>query len=144
MEIYFSCSLTGGRKDAPVYQTIVDFLLAQGINVPTQHLAHADIMDLEKVVDPYEVFQRDIKWLNGCDGLVAEVSTPSHGVGYEIAYALGLNKPVLCCFQSERSVSKMLTGNTSPGLTLTPYQSIDDLLPKLAAFVDIISQSGRR
>jgi 2'-deoxynucleoside 5'-phosphate N-hydrolase len=144
MEIYFSCSLTGGRKDAPVYQTIVDFLIAQGIRVPTQHLAHPDIMDRENIVDPYEVFQRDISWLNCCDGVVAEVSTPSHGVGYEIAYALGLNKPVLCCFQSDRTVSKMITGNTSPGLMLTPYLTVDDLLPQLAAFVENINQPAKR
>jgi len=135
MEIYFSCSLTGGRNDAPVYQEIVAHLLEQGFEVPTQHLAHPDIMNLERVVDPFEVYQRDIDWLYGCHAVVAEVSTPSHGVGYEIAYALGLKKPVLCCFKEDTVVSKMITGNTTPGLSLAPYRAIEDLIPRLDEFL---------
>jgi len=135
MEIYFSCSLTGGRKDAPVYRQIVDYLLQSGYSVPTSHLAQPDIMTREKVVDPFEVYARDIRWLNECDAVVAEVSTPSHGVGYEIAYALGLGKPVLCCFHEAVSVSKMITGNTTPGLALASYQGMEDLSPQLDAFL---------
>jgi nucleoside 2-deoxyribosyltransferase len=135
MEIYFSCSLTGGRSDAPVYQQIVAYLLEQGFSVPTQHLAHPDIMNLERVVDPFEVYQRDIGWLNSCHAVVAEVSTPSHGVGYEIAYALGLEKPVLCCFRENTVVSKMITGNTTPGLSLASYRTIEDLIPRLNEFL---------
>lgn len=139
MNIYFSCSLTGGRDDAPVYQSIVDYLLEKGLQVPTQHLAHPEVMDAEKVVDPFEVFQRDIHWLETCSGVVAEVSTPSHGVGYEIAHALWLKKPVLCCYHSERPVSKMITGNTTPGLKLAPYRHLEDLLPQLEAFLEDIA-----
>ncbi|MBN1265046.1 MAG: nucleoside 2-deoxyribosyltransferase [Anaerolineales bacterium] len=135
MEIYFSCSLTGGRDDAPVYQQIVAYLLGRGFTVPTHHLAHPDVMHQEQIVDPFEVFQRDINWLNGCDAVVAEVSTPSHGVGYEIAYALGLEKPVLCCFKEGTAVSKMITGNTTFGLTLASYRAMVDLIPRLDAFL---------
>ena len=35
-------------------------------------------------------------YIKACDALIAEISTPSHGVGYEIGYALNLDKPVLC------------------------------------------------
>ena len=88
MNIYFSCSLTGGRQDESVYMTIVDHLLEIGHDVPTAHLAHPQVMDLERVVDAREVYERDMAWIAACDVLIAEVSTPSHGVGYEIAVAL--------------------------------------------------------
>ena len=121
MNIYFSCSLTGGRADEGIYAVIVDYLLAQGHDVPTAHLAHPGVMALEQVVDPVEVYRRDVEWVRAADALIAEVSTPSHGVGYEIALALAQGKPVLCCYRQNVRVSKMITGNTEPGLTLGPY-----------------------
>ncbi len=55
---------------------------------------------LEGQVDPGDVYERDTAWIRACDALVAEVSTPSHGVGYEVAYALSLGKPVLCVYRT--------------------------------------------
>jgi nucleoside 2-deoxyribosyltransferase len=135
MNLYFSCSLTGGRKDQKVYAAIVDHLLASGHEVPTAHLAHPGVMDLEQVVIPAEVYQRDIAWIQRCDGLIAEVSTPSHGVGYEIAYALSLRKPVLCCYRRGAIVSKMLTGNDSPSLVVSQYDDEAEALAAVDAFL---------
>ncbi|MGD8821682.1 MAG: nucleoside 2-deoxyribosyltransferase [Anaerolineales bacterium] len=135
MNIYFSCSLTGGRKDEAVYAAIVDHLLACGHEVPTAHLAHPGVMRVEKVIDPAEVYRRDIDWIENCDAVVAEVSTPSHGVGYEIAYALGLGKPVLCCHQNEIPVSKMITGNSSAGLAMVEYIDTADVLARVDEFL---------
>lgn len=136
MNIYFSCSLTGGRKDEKIYAHIVDHLLARGFEVPTEHLARPEVMKLEKVVDPEEVFQRDIDWIDACDAVVAEVSTPSHGVGYEIAYALSIGKPVLCCYRQGVPVSKMITGNQSAGLTVRSYATEQEAIDLIDAFLD--------
>ena len=115
MNIYFSCSITGGRDDQAIYAAIVNALLAEGHEVPTAHLSSPDILALEAVVEPNEIYQRDVAWVTGCDALIAEVSTPSHGVGYEIALALTQGKPVLCLYRSGKRVSKMITGNDHPG-----------------------------
>lgn len=122
MNIYFSCSVTGGRDDQTVYAAIVDALLSEGHQVPTAHLSSPDIMALEAVSSPNEVYQRDVAWVNGCDALVAEVSTPSHGVGYEIALALTLGKPVFCLYRRGTRISKMITGNDHPGLRQGSYE----------------------
>jgi nucleoside 2-deoxyribosyltransferase len=135
MRIYFSCSLTGGRNDEAVYGAIVDHLLSAGHDVLTAHLARPEVMDLELVVEPSEVYQRDIEWIQECDALVAEVSTPSHGVGYEIAYALQRGKPVLCCAHRGARVSKMLTGNDSPGLRVARYEGREQALDVVDAFL---------
>ncbi len=138
MNIYFSCSITGGRDDQQVYQAIVNALLEAGHEVPTAVLAGEDVMDYETSIEPREVYLRDVAWVQGCDALVAEVSTPSHGVGYEIALALCLGKPVLCCYQSGRRVSKMILGNDHPCLRLEVYDNpleavtrVNDFLQKL-------------
>jgi nucleoside 2-deoxyribosyltransferase len=133
MNIYFSCSLTGGRDDESIYRAIVEHLRASGHEVPTAHLALPEVMELEKVVDPAEVYQRDIAWIQACDAVIAEVSTPSHGVGYEIAYALSLGRPVLCCHRKGVPVSKMLTGNDMPGILVRSYENEVEVL----AIVDV-------
>ena len=139
MNIYFSCSITGGRRDQAVYQHIVSHLTGLGHQVPTAHLSRADILDEEKVIEPRAVFDRDVKWVENCDAMVAEVSTPSHGVGYEIALALFLNKPVFCCYREGVAVSKMLTGNTHPCLILVSYSDEKNLLAAMDQFLAEIS-----
>ena len=110
MNIYFSCSITGGRQDQTMYAALVEALLADGHEIPTAHLASSTVMAEEAIIAASDVYERDSSWVLGCDVLVAEVSTPSHGVGYEIALAVCSHKPVLCCYQQGRRVSKMILG----------------------------------
>jgi len=135
MKIYFACSITGGRNDESVYQAIVSTLLDGGHEVPTAHLSSHEVMKLEEVVDPREVYKRDVGWINECDALIAEVSTPSHGVGYEIAYALGLSKPVLVCYRRGARVSKMITGNPHPNLLVKPYADEEEIVRIIGEFI---------
>ena len=123
MKIYFSCSITGGRAEEATYQAIVHELEREGHEVPTAHLSSSNVMKMEQIVNPVEIFSRDMAWIRECDAVVAEVSSPSHGVGYEIAYGLSLGKPVFCCYRKDRRVSKIITGNTSPGITVLSYDS---------------------
>jgi nucleoside 2-deoxyribosyltransferase len=139
MNIYFSCSLTGGREDESVYQQIVAHLLGNGHSVPTAHLASSEVMSVERVVEAREVFLRDIAWIDACQALVAEVSTPSHGVGYEIAYALEHNKPVLCCYRRGVKVSKMITGNNLPGMRLAQYDDGAEAISAVDAFLNSVA-----
>ncbi|OGO77765.1 MAG: hypothetical protein A3K41_01190, partial [Chloroflexi bacterium RIFOXYD12_FULL_57_15] len=110
MNIYFACSITGGRAYEAVYQSITRALLEDGIEVPTAHLAETGVVDEEKIIEPSAVYERDAGWMRSADALIAEVSVPSHGVGYEIGFALNLGKPVLCLHEQGRAVSKMITG----------------------------------
>ena len=141
MNIYFSCSITGGRKDQPVYQFLVDALLQDGHIVPTAHLSDANIQVLETVETAEDVYQRDVEWVRGCDVLVAEVTTPSHGVGYEIALAESLGKPVFCCFEQGKRVSKMITGNPSPNFRVQSYQSPEEAVRHMQEFLKNIPEA---
>jgi len=44
MNIYFACSITGGREFEPVYQAIVHALVEAGHQVPTAHLAESSVV----------------------------------------------------------------------------------------------------
>ena len=133
MNIYFACSITGGRKDEQAYQGIVNALLENGHEVPTASFADPIVLGHEPILAPKDVYERDVGWIDGCDLLVAEVSTPSHGVGFEISYALNIGKPVFCVFQEGIAVSKMITGNTNPIIRVMAYASIEQAIEWLRA-----------
>ncbi|HSF81165.1 MAG TPA: nucleoside 2-deoxyribosyltransferase [Anaerolineales bacterium] len=135
MNIYFACSITGGREYEQVYQAIVQALLADGHQVPTAHLAKPEVMALESSVEAADVFHRDINWIQESDALVAEVSTPSHGVGFEVCYALSLGKPVLCCYRVGEKISKMITGNPHPKLRLSAYRTHSEAVGFTRSFI---------
>ena len=141
MKVYFSCSLTGGRADEKIYGVIVDDLLAHGYHVLTAHLARPEVMVEERQISPREVYERDIQWLKEADVVIAEVSTPSHGVGYEIAFALLQGKPALCCYRAGARVSKMLTGNNLPNLTVRAYGDEGEALKVVQQFLERCPQS---
>ena len=135
MNIYFACSITGGREYEPVYQSIVRALVEEMHEVPTAHLAETGVMSVEAVIHPKEVYERDVAWIRACDVLIAEVSIPSHGVGYEIGFALGLGIPVLALYQGGRKVSKMISGNSDPTLTVRVYQTPDEAIQIVRDFL---------
>jgi nucleoside 2-deoxyribosyltransferase len=140
MNIYFACTITGSREFESTYQSITKTLLADGHDVPTAHLADPGVKTLEGIINPAEVYDRDTLWIQACDALVAEVSTPSHGVGYEVAYALSLDKPVLCLYSEGQKVSKMLTGNPHKRLQVKAYQDPEEATRIIRSFLSDVSR----
>jgi nucleoside 2-deoxyribosyltransferase len=135
MNIYFACSITGGREFESAYQEIVAALTADGHEIPTFHLVQSDVLQNESSLTPREVYERDTAWIKNCDVLIAEVSAPSHGVGYEIGFALNLGKPVLCLHQQGRRVSKMITGNPNPTLCIRAYTDVKEAILQARSFL---------
>ena len=123
MKIYFACSISGGRKDEKAYQYLVQVLTGMGIDVPTAHIAETGVEEVDAREKPGDIYNRDVSWIRESDLLIAEVSTPSHGVGYEIGYALDMGKPVLCLYKKGVVISKMITGNPHPLLTVIDYEN---------------------
>jgi 2'-deoxynucleoside 5'-phosphate N-hydrolase len=135
MKIYFAGSIRGGRRDVAVYQPILTCLSSFG-EVLTEHVGDASLS--EKGDDgPNDrwIHDRDMAWLQACDFLVAEVSVPSLGVGYELGQAVALKKPVLCLHrtESDRLLSAMIAG--SPGIQTAVYASMDDVRKILTDFI---------
>ena len=72
-----------------------------------------------------EIYVRDVEWLREADVVIAEVTTPSLGVGYEVARAAVMGKPVVGLFRPEagRRLSAMIRGN--PAVQVLEYASAD-------------------
>jgi nucleoside 2-deoxyribosyltransferase len=135
MKIYFACSITGGREFESVYQAVVHALAENGHSVLTAHLVESDVMEAEAGLSPEEVYTRDMDWIRECDVLIAEVSVPSHGVGYELGFALGIDKPVLVLFQEGRKVSKMISGNSDENLAVNMYSTTEEAIHTALEFL---------
>lgn len=141
MNIYFACSITGGREFEPIYQGLVTALLADGHEIPTAHLARPDVVVLENLVEPRQVYARDVEWICAAQALIAEVSVPSHGVGYEIGLALSQGKPVLCLYQQGRKLSKMIQGNPNPNLAVRAYEDVGEAIHLARDFIAAIGRA---
>jgi nucleoside 2-deoxyribosyltransferase len=87
------------------------------------------------------IFDRDMAWLRMADCLIAEVSSPSIGVGYEIAVAIHEGKvPVLAlCHESVATLSAMIHGNTESIMELKRYSDIEDMRAKISGFLSKIT-----
>ncbi|XP_056266812.1 2'-deoxynucleoside 5'-phosphate N-hydrolase 1 isoform X3 [Pseudoliparis swirei] len=111
MKVYFCGSIRGGRDDVHVYRRIVHALQSYG-SVLTEHVSSSEISERGEAGGDRAVHHRDVDWLRQSDVVVAEVTQPSLGVGYELGRAVAMETKVLCLFRpaSGRSLSAMIRG----------------------------------
>ena len=134
MKIYFSGSVSGGREDVGLYLQIIVQLKEHGL-VLTEHIGDARLdAGGEPGLSVVEIHDRDLAWLRQADCLVAEVTTPSLGVGYEIGKATEWGKSVLCLFRTGNGsmLSPMIVG--SSGAVVRGYRNVGELKDILEEF----------
>jgi 2'-deoxynucleoside 5'-phosphate N-hydrolase len=122
MNIYFAGSIRGGREDAALYARIIDFLKQFG-NVFTEHIGDASLTDQgDEGFTDRQIHDRDLDWLLAADVIVAEVTSVSTGVGYEIGRAVAAGKKVMCLYRKQpgKKLSAMIAG--CPSVILKHYQ----------------------
>ena len=134
MNIYFCGSIRGGRGLADTYKKIIAFLGTHG-RVLTEHLGSDSMIESQdRVLTDREIHDRDMQWIMESDVLVAEVTVPSLGVGYEIGRAIEMGKQVLCLFQSgsDYSISAMISG--SGKVEMKYYRRVEEVKKLLEDF----------
>ncbi len=137
MKIYFCGSIRGGRDLATTYAKMIRMLGQYG-QVLTEHLgSNEEIESKDRILSDKEIHDRDFKWILESDLLVAEVTIPSLGVGYEIGRAIEIGKPVLCLFKkgSGYTLSAMISG--SDHLVMTYYENLEEVKDIFAEFFKV-------
>ena len=131
--IYFAGAIRGGRDDWAVYKHIIELLRQYG-TVLTEHVGKSDLEITGEDMSDRDVHDRDLAWLRDSNYLVAEVTTPSLGVGYEIAKATEWGKPVLCLFRARDRgrLSAMIAG--ADGVQVSEYDDVSELSEIINAF----------
>ncbi len=134
MKIYFAGAIRGGRNDSQLYGLLICHLRQFG-TVLTEHVGDEALLKNERDLTEKAIFDRDMDWLESSDIVIAEVSTPSLGVGYELGIAEGQGKQVLCLFRtgSEARLSAMVQGNTM--FTVCEYSNARDACVIIDQFI---------
>lgn len=128
MKIYFAGAIRGGRERVEDYSKIVKKLQEFG-EVLTVHVANPELCDSgEKNMSMEEIYNRDVEWLKQSDLIIAEVSIPSLGIGYELGLAERLEKRVICFYDknADKSLSAMIGGNKK--FEIVRYDSVDEVI----------------
>ena len=125
----------GDRKPRPT--TPIAHLQTHA-EVLTEHVENKALSDGgEHDLSDNQIHARDMAWLEECDAVVAEVTTPSLGVGYELGLAEKLGKSILCLFDvvnPDCRLSAMLSGN--PKETVARYQTLNEAVVAMDLFVE--------
>ena|SRR3989344_5789193 len=132
MKIYYAASIFGAAGDANFNFEVIRHLKNYGI-VLSELLFAPDYKSNEKL-DAVGIHDRDLNWVGEADRIVADVSAPSLGVGYELAHAKFLNKPTLCLWrvQEGKKLSAMIDG--SPRLSVVRFSETHEALRAIDYF----------
>ena len=133
MRVYLAAAMTNAGRDLGAIRAVLACLEGEGHEVPTRHVADPRGREVEGEATDAEVARRDLAWVAGCDALIAEVSTPSHGVGVEVATALAHGVPVLLLHRSSAVVSRLMLG--LPGVAAAAYDAPEAIAPAVRAFL---------
>lgn len=136
IKVYFCGSIRGGRQLALTYAKIITMLQGHG-KVLSEHLGDDVILAKDRILPDRAIHNRDMQWIVESDLLVAEVTIPSLGVGYEIGRAVELKKPVLCLFNagSQQVLSAMIAG--CEDVETHSYFKTEDLTEIIGQFISL-------
>ncbi|HHL41676.1 nucleoside 2-deoxyribosyltransferase [Candidatus Bathyarchaeota archaeon] len=133
MKIYFAGSIRGGEPDREWFQQLIQHI-KQYAQVMTEHSFDYSYDDEIKKDDVW-IYTTDIGWLRESNAVIAEVTAPSLGVGYEIAKAEEWGIPVLMLYRDSpnRAPSAMLNGNKN--LPLITYNEKKEAIDAINEFI---------
>ena len=112
-------------------QQIISFLKD---NQKVTLIADFNWLNGNKERDNDDYFEKDIQAIENSDFVVAEISYPSSGVGFQISYSLTKKKKVLCLYKDtlNKTVSKFLKSLPENHTKVIKYDSnnLDAILAK--------------
>ena len=132
-KVYFCGSIRAGRDDQPIYEALAKHLTENYGPVLTQHVAQK-IQKCDISATEEEIHDRDIAWLRESTSVVAECTQPSLGVGYELGFAVWLEKPTLILYRPSegKRLSAMIAGQKK--FTVCEYHTIPEGIAAIDAF----------
>ncbi|MEM4639284.1 MAG: nucleoside 2-deoxyribosyltransferase [Thermofilum sp.] len=130
--IYLAAPMRGVRLALNHVRELARLLEEMNHRVLTKHVTEEEL-DVDRGLTPREIFERDVQLLEEADVMIAEVSHPSLGVGFELAYFLLKGKPAAALVLEEcrASLSALIEGITWPNFHLITYRSPKEAIEKL-------------
>lgn len=141
LNIYFSMAINGGRQKQPTGKDLIDFCKTLGI-VLNEYIGKRNVLLHER--KKFDIYSRNMAWIDQANVMIAEVSVHSFGVGMEIQKAISNNIPVLCLYDKimldGNAISRMLT--SCKNIKLVGYKTNADAKRIISEFIEeVISES---
>ncbi|MDQ3093717.1 MAG: nucleoside 2-deoxyribosyltransferase [bacterium] len=138
MKVYFACSIRGGRDDASTYAELCAHIKIRS-TLLTEIFADGKLTSSGMSGPSKQIWAKDIAWVKEADLIIAEVTSPSLGVGYEIAEGEQWGKPVMALFRDDgsRKLSAMIDG--SPNTRVFRYKNINEAKNAIDDFISMHS-----
>ena len=139
VRVYLACTIRGDRSRLAIARALGAAIESAGHELLTGRFLDDKAEDEDGRLTATEVFERDLRWLDACDVLVAESSGSSYGVGFEVGYVLGRadrsGKRVLLLYDVARQnqISRMISGNVHPHCVTIAYRDAEDATTRLGA-----------
>ncbi len=139
MKIHFMAPLVDGNRND--YVRIVSLIEKMGHDVVTKHALERNPTDIENESSAEsELYAKKIStWMKKADIVVFEVTEPDVSIGFEVATALNLSKPVIILYRRDkRSIPHALKGIHSDRLQLLSYDdnTLDEMLELALDFAE--------
>lgn len=110
MNIYFSGAINGGRQKQPTYKALIEHCKELGF-VLDEYVGKKNVLLRSR--QNFDIYSRNMEWIDQTDIFIAEISVHSFGVGMEIERAISKGCPVLCLYDktmlNENEISRMIT-----------------------------------
>jgi len=134
MKIYVSGSMYGGQQKINIYKKLIDKLEEYG-EVLTKQIADPDAIKKEVFQKDEDIYKDLENKLEKADIIIAEVSVPSIGVGYEIGYASKLNKKIIAIYDKNYidKVTTMIRGNKK--IRIISYEDINEIIDNIEEII---------
>ena len=132
MKIYYAASIWGAAGDANFNLELIKFL-KHSATVLSEHLFLPEYKNAEHL-NMQQIHDRDLSWVNEADIIIAECTSPSLGVGYELREAITKAKRVIILYKpnpenKNTRLSAMVAG--APGVTIINYATLTEVKDKL-------------
>ena len=130
MKIFFTYKRKGSLDVAENHSKIEDFLKNYGTIISKDIRSKSIGLNGEEL-NNNQILQRNLDLIRSSDVLIADVSNPSLGVGYQIHFAKTLNKKIICLYQLQvkKDLSPIIDGDEY--LEILKFNNVEEIFTKL-------------
>ncbi|NCN51129.1 MAG: hypothetical protein GW762_03130 [Candidatus Pacebacteria bacterium] len=130
MKVHFAAAVDGDKSD---FKKICQFIHKLDHSLVTDHYLSRTLDDIDKESPQEAKFyvERSMNWIKTADVVVFETTKPDISIGYELAVAVSLHKPVIALYNDKKSnPPNSIKGVEKEKLQIVGYNedTIDDVL----------------
>lgn len=137
MKVYFACSVRDDKDDEEAYIALSRHIKARS-TLFTGSMSGEQLTSQGMPKSSSSIWATDLDWAKASDAIIADVTCPCLGVGYQLAKAEEWDKPILALFRSDdtQKLSPIIAG--SPKIQTVHYTTLDEARSAIDTFMKSI------